>query len=176
MTRLMILLAAVLLSCSHAVAQGGSTAVRHSESTTSIHELPDFEKAVILIKHFEGFHTKKDRPYYGWGHRKQPGEHLSENMTRQEADALLRSDLTKLCRLFSGFGKDSLLLSCLAYNVGAYRLIGTKNRPTSRLIQMLRQGQRDIEAEYMTYCRWKGKVIPSIRRRRWAELQLLYHR
>ena len=50
-------------------------------------------------------------------------------MTEEEADRLLRSDLMKLCKMFSGYGQDSLLLATLAYNVGAYRLLGYGDRP-----------------------------------------------
>jgi len=39
-------------------------------------------------------------------------------MTERQADALLRSDIRKLCAMFRGFGRDSLLLAALAYNVG----------------------------------------------------------
>ena len=46
----------------------------------------------------------------------------------------------KLCRLFRRFGRDSTLLSCLAYQVGAYRLLGSKDLPKSRLIQKLEAG------------------------------------
>ena len=43
-------------------------------------------------------------------------------MTKRQADALLRKDLRKFCAMFQQFGKDSLLLATLAYNVGPYRL------------------------------------------------------
>ena len=39
-------------------------------------------------------------------------------MTKRQADALLRKDLRKFCAMFQQFGKDSLLLATLAYNVG----------------------------------------------------------
>ena len=39
-------------------------------------------------------------------------------MPERQADALLRSDIRKLCAMFRGFGRDSLLLAALAYNVG----------------------------------------------------------
>ena len=39
-------------------------------------------------------------------------------MPERQADALLRSDVRKLCAMFRGFGRDSLLLAALAYNVG----------------------------------------------------------
>ena len=38
-------------------------------------------------------------------------------MTKRQADVLLRKDLRKFCAMFRQFGKDSLLLATLAYNV-----------------------------------------------------------
>ena len=55
-------------------------------------DLPPFERAVVVVKYFEGLHNKpKDFPYVGYGHQLQPGEH------------------------FKDYGKDALLLSLLAY-------------------------------------------------------------
>ena len=95
-------------------------------------------------------------------------------MTEEEADRLLRSDLMKLCKMFSGYGQDSLLLATLAYNVGAYRLLGYGYRPKSRLVQMLDEGDRNIYREYITFRKYKGKVIPSLELRRRMEFELLY--
>lgn len=53
----------------------------------------------------------------------------------------------KLCRLFSKFGRDSVILACLAYQVGAFRLLGSKNLPKSKLIQKLEAGDRNIYKE-----------------------------
>ena len=90
-----------------------------SLSAKVISELPPFERAIVVIKHFEGLHNKaKHYPYVGYGHKVLPGENLSTDMTEEEADRLLRSDLTKLCKIFSSYGQDSLLLATLAYNVG----------------------------------------------------------
>lgn len=83
-----------------------------------IYQLPLFERAVACIKYFEGLHQAKDYPYIGYGHRVQPGEHFRLPLTRKQADALLRRDLRKLCSMFRSYGKDSLLLATLAYNVG----------------------------------------------------------
>ena len=71
-------------------------------------------------------------------------------MTEEEVDRLLRSDLMKLCKMFSGYGQDSLLLATPAYNVGVYRLLGYGNGPKSRLVQMLDEGDRNIYREYIT--------------------------
>jgi GH24 family phage-related lysozyme (muramidase) len=95
-------------------------------------------------------------------------------MTEEEADRLLRSDLMKLCKMFSGYGQDSLLLATLAYNVGAYRLLGYDDRPKSRLIQILDEGDWNIYREYITFRKYKGKIISSLELRRRMELELLY--
>ena len=62
--------------------------------------------------------------------------------------------------------KDSLLLATLAYNVGYGTLMGNANHPKSRLIQKIESGGRNIHNDYIRFCRYKGKVVPSIRKRR----------
>ena len=99
-----------------------------------IYQLPPFERAVCCIKFFEGLHQAKDYPYIGYGHRIQPGAHFRLPLTRKQADALLRRDLRKLCKMFRSYGKDSLLLATLAYNVGYGTLMGHANHPKSRLV------------------------------------------
>ena len=137
--------------------------------------LSPFERAVCCIKYYEGMHHKKDHPYVGYGHKLRPGEHYSSNMSYAEADALLRKDLKEFCAMFSDYGKDSLLLAALAYNVGPYRILGSKKKyPKSTLLKKIEAGIRDFKDVYVQFCRWKGKKIPSIERRRYAELLLLY--
>ena len=68
----------------------------------TIFELPPFERAVCCIRYYEGLHRKKDYPYVGYGHRLQPGERYSSEMTASEAEALLRKDLKELCSFDSG--------------------------------------------------------------------------
>ena len=138
--------------------------------------LPPFDRAVCCIKYYEGMHRKKDYPYVGYGHKLRPGEHYSSNMSYSEADALLRKDLKEFCSMFSAYGKDSLLLATLAYNVGPYRILGSKKKyPKSTLLKKIEAGIRDFKEDYVQFCHWKGKKIPSIERRRYAELLLLYN-
>lgn len=137
--------------------------------------LSPFDRAVCCIKYYEGLHRQKDYPYVGFGHKLRPGEHYSSNMSYAEADALLRKDLKEFCAMFSDYGKDSLLLAALAYNVGPYRILGSKKKyPKSTLLKKIEAGVRDFKADYVQFCRWRGKKIPSIERRRYAELLLLY--
>lgn len=131
------------------------------------------EKAVFNIKRWEGWHRGK-MPYIGYGHRLLPHEKLTENLSEAQADSLLRCDLERCLKVFRKYGKDSLLLSLLGFNVGCYRLIGNGKIPKSRLIQKLESGDRDIYREYISFRCYQGKVIPSIERRRKEEFELFY--
>lgn len=133
-----------------------------------------FDQAMELIKRYEGLHTEKDYPYVGYGHRMLPGETFGEQITEQTADSLLRADLKRKCAVFRGFGRDSLLLGVLAYNIGEYRLLGNGVLPKSRLIGKLEAGERDIREEYTSYRKWQGRIVPALERRRVEEYDLLY--
>ena len=134
-----------------------------------------FEMAVACIKHFEGWHNMKD--YVGYGHQLQKGERYSaKTMTKAQGDLLLRLDLMRNLYLFRKYGKDALLLSVLAYNVGPYAILGTSKRPRSTLLRKLDAGNRNIFHDYMRFCRYKGRKVKSIERRRYVEFSLLYIR
>lgn len=135
------------------------------------------ELAVACIKKYEGWHTERHYPYIGYGHKIQKGERFPKVLTGKEADLLLRSDLRKLCRVFRKYGKDSLLLAVLAYNVGIGRVLGNKTRRKSRLVRLLECGKRElIFREYVAFRRYNGKIVRSIERRRKMEFLLLYER
>ena len=71
-----------------------------------------FSLAVECIKRYEGWHGEKRHwPYVGYGHKVLPGERLTNDITKEQGDSILRADLRKLCRMFSYLGRDSLLLS-----------------------------------------------------------------
>ena len=95
-------------------------------------------------------------------------------MTKRQADALLRKDLRKFCAMFRKFGRDSLLLATLAYNVGPCRLLGSGKIPKSTLIRKLEAGDRNIYREYIAFCNYKGKRHAMLLKRRKAEFALLY--
>lgn len=133
-----------------------------------------FDEAVNIIKEKEGWHTEKQFPYVGYGHKLVPKDTFNCNITEEFADKLLRKDLLQKCAVFREFGQDSILLGTLAYNVGEYNILGTKNKPTSKLIIKLKSGNRDIYKEYVSFCRYKDKVIPSLVRRRQLEFERLY--
>ncbi len=170
--RINLITLCLLLCCVNAVAatQGGdSSPPEKLKIPASL-----FEEAIACIKEFEGWHSAKHYPYIGYGHKLLPGEKLTANITEAQADSLLRVDLLKRCHTFRHFGKDALLLAVLAYNVGEYRLLGYGKIPKSTLIRKLEAGDRNIYQEYISYRKYKGKVIPSIERRRKKEFQLLY--
>lgn len=148
-----------------------------SPSVERLMELPPFERAVLIIKHYETLHRPKHWPTIGYGHVVQPGEPYGKGvrLTERQADALLRKDLRKFCAMFSKYGADSLLLACVSYNCGPYRILGNgRDIPKSRLLRKLESGNRDIFNEYVSFCKWQGKKIGSIRRRRMLEYLLLY--
>jgi hypothetical protein len=152
----------------------GKPTVQNKTAGSSIYSLPPFERAVLVIKHYETFHINR-YPYIGYGHRIQKGEKLTSNITHRQADSLLRSDLKKLYRFFLKYGeKHALLLATLAYNVGPTRITGNKRIPESRLLSKIKRGEKNIQYDYVDFCRYRGKKIASIQRRRWAELRLLY--
>ena len=136
----------------------------------SIMELPLFERAVIIIKHFETLHKPKHWPYVGYGHQVQPCEPYRRGvqLTEAQADALLRKDLRKLCALYSKYGKDSVLLGALAYNCGP----GIVNKST--VLKNLKSGNRDIFKSYVSHCRYKGKKHKGLYQRRLTELAALF--
>ena len=106
----------------------------------------------------------------GYGHKVLPGEKYSRSATLSEkqADALLRKDLLKNCAVFRDFGADSLLLGTLAYN------IGSGNVKRSGVTAALRNGNRDIRELYLAHCRYRGKKLSQLQRRRVEEFETLF--
>ena len=137
-------------------------------------DLPPFERAVVVVKYFEGMHSWKNYLYVGYGHQLQPGERFTADITERQADSLLRADLLSRYALFRRFGKDALLLTVLSYNVGTGTLLGCRNRPKSRLIRKLEQGDRNILPEYLSFCRYKGRMLSGLLKRRRVEFALFY--
>lgn len=137
----------------------------------SIMELPPFERAILIIKHFETLHQLDDRPYYGYGHRILPGESFPQHrpLTEKEADALLRKDLNKFIALFSDFKKsDALLLGVLSYNIGP----GAVKK--SSVYRKLKAGDRNIFKSYIAHCKYKGKFHRGLYKRRCQEFVALF--
>lgn len=141
-----------------------------------IKETDLFDDAVDCIKKYEGWHSAKNHPYIGYGHRLLPGENIGSNISEAIADSLLRKDLRKKCCTFRRFGKDSLILGVLAYNIGEYKLLGYGKHPKSRLIKKLETGDQDIYQEYISFRKFRGKIVHSIEQRRKEEFQLLFNK
>lgn len=129
-----------------------------------------FESAVRLIKKYETLHQPRHYPLVGYGHKVLPGEKFSrtEAMDERKADSLLRVDLLKNCAMFRQFGKDSLLLGTLAYNVGSGTVL------KSSIVKKLSRGDRDIRQTYLSYCKYRGKRHAQIAQRRKEEFDLLF--
>lgn len=143
---------------------------------SSLMELPPFERAVLIIKYYESLHRPEHWPTIGFGHVVQPGESYTKGvrLTEKQADALLRKDLRKFCAMYRSFGTDSLLLACVSYNCGPAKIIGGQGYIKCSLIQKLESGNRNILADYLSFCHYKGNQHPGIRCRRWVEFQMLF--
>ena len=129
-------------------------------------DLPPFERAVVVVKYFEGMHSWKNYPYVGYGHQLQPGERFTADMTERQADSLLRADLMKHIEIFKKYGKDALLLAVLSYNIGVGRILGYGKHPKSQLLRKIEAGDRNFYKEFVAFCRYKGKVLRGLLRRR----------
>ena len=135
----------------------------------SLMKLPTFERATRVIKFYETLHVGKGN-VIGYGHVIKDGESLKYgiDLNEQEADALLRSDLATLIKMFSDSAPFDTLLAVLSYNVGCGRVLKSKlykdiiNGDTSHILE-----------EYLTFSRYKGKTHSGLRRRRYLEFQLL---
>lgn len=139
-------------------------------SNNTVVEQDLFEDAVELIIEHEGWHTEKHYPYVGYGHKLLPTDNFKHPITEDFAKQLVRKDLLQKCSCFRSFGKDSLLLGVLAYNVGENNVL------KSNLIKKLKNGDRNIYSNYISFCRVNGKINKSIMKRRINEYQLLFNK
>lgn len=133
-------------------------------------KVPTFDQAIEIIKKYEGMHSARHWPFVGYGHKVLPTDKYKRGvkLTEAQADKLLRDDMKKLCARYRSYGKDSLLLAALAYNVGT----GTVGK--SSVLSKLNAGDRDIREVYVKHCRYRGKVNSQIQRRRNEEFDVLY--
>lgn len=146
--------------------------VKTEENAAVTEEITDFEKAVEIIKKYEGLHSSRHWPLVGYGHKVLPGEKYSRSkpLSEKEAEALLRKDLLKNCAVFRSFGADSLILGVLAYNIGS----GATLR--SSVAKKLKAGDRNIYENYIAHSRYRGKVHSQIKKRRIEEFETLFIR
>lgn len=129
-----------------------------------------FDEAVDFIIVHEGWHNESHYPYVGYGHKLTKYDNFDHNITREFARKLVIKDLMSKCSIFRAFGKDSLILGLLAYNVGENKVI------TSRLVKKIKAGDCNIYEEYIGFCYYKKKLIPSIRKRRINEYNQFYNK
>lgn len=141
-----------------------------SETAVTDRKPPTFEDAITLIKKYEGISSANHWPFVGYGHKVMPGEKFTrgKKLSEAEADALVRSDYAKLCAKYREFGADSLLLAALAYNCGP----GVVAK--SSVLSKLKAGNRDIETSYKAHCKYRGKQLSQLKRRREEELATLF--
>lgn len=141
-----------------------------SQAPPAARKSPSFEDAISIIKSFEGLSSARHWPFVGYGHKVLPGEKFKRGkvLSEAEADALVREDYAKLCARYREYGVDSLLLAALAYNCGP----GVVAK--SSVLSRLKAGNRDIEAAYKAHCRYRGKQLKQLKRRRETELEALF--
>ena len=144
-------------------------AIFANTSKANLMKMEPFERACVLIRHYETLHEPRHWPTIAFGHVVVKGEpYTKRQYTVAESNAILKKDLRKLCAYYRSYGADSLLLACLAYNVGSGRVAN------SNLLKKLKSGNRDIIHDYTSFCRYKGQRHPGLYRRRWLELELFF--
>lgn len=129
-----------------------------------------YDRAILLIKHFETMHHPRHWPYVGYGHQVQPSDPYRRGvqLTEAQADALLRKDFNKFCSMYRHMGRDSVICAALAYNCGP----GVVNKST--FYKKLKNGNRDIAASYAVHCRYRGKPHQGLKDRRLTDLLFLF--
>lgn len=148
----------------------GNASPASARHKSNLLALDPFERACVLIRHYETLHAVKNWLTIAYGHVVQKGESFKKrNYSHAEADRILRKDLSKLCAYYRSYGVDSLLMAVLSYNVGPGRV------DKSAVARKLRSGDRDIHADYTSFCRYKGRRHPGLYRRRWLELELFFN-
>ena len=148
----------------------GATAENASKAAEEQNEM--FEKAVKIIKKYEGLHQSRSWPFIGYGHKVLPGEKYKRGtvLTEKQADALLRSDLKKLLKVFRQQGQHALLLATLAYN------IGQGNVKKSQVYKKIIAGNTDIKSDYLSHSRYNGRKLRQLQRRRAEEFETLFNK
>ncbi len=92
----------------------------------------------------------------------------SESSQPRQIKWLQSINRRKFCALYSQYGKDSILLGCLAYNCRPVVV----NR--SSILKKLKAGDRNIFKAYTSHCRYKGKWHKGIYTRRLIEFAVLF--
>ena len=129
----------------------GSNNISDIEIDTTVYIKPKlesmdslFEEAVKLIKEHEGWHSAKHHPYVGYGHKLLKGDNFDHNISEEFATELVRKDLRQKMSVFRKYGRDSLILGVLAYNIGEYNIKGGYGREKSTLLKKIESGDRNV--------------------------------
>lgn len=136
-------------------------------------------QGLALIKHFEGgsavpYRCPGGMMTIGYGHVIRPGETFPEPLSQEEAEILLRRDLSiaehavlRLIQVPLSDGQFDALVS-FTFNLGA----GSLQRSTLRR-KINREDHAEAPPEFLKWCRAGGRKLPGLLRRRKAEA-LLY--
>ena len=62
--RMLLLLCFLSLGCTLSAQEPE----RETAKEARIFRLPEFERAFLCVRYFEGWHSEKNHPYVGWGH------------------------------------------------------------------------------------------------------------
>lgn len=170
LSTLLLVLLAIVLPLATWLPGYGNAATKQEKKEKQVENVSSFEQAVQIIKKYEGLHSSKHWPLIGYGHLVMPGEKYSRGkvLSEKEAEALLRKDLLKNCAVFREYGKDSLLLGVLAYNIGSGATL------KSSVAKKLKSGNRDIKESYLAHSRYRGKTLSALKKRRTEEFEALF--
>lgn len=136
----------------------------------TVSEAEMYERTVDIIKKYESLHRAEHWPYIGYGHKVRKGDKYAEGveLSKKQADLLLRKDLDVYLDMYKDFGRDAYLLAALAYTCGHGRV----NKST--VLAKLKRGDRDIRDAYLAHSRAGGKFRKQLYERRVEELESLY--
>lgn len=138
----------------------------------NIKDLPPYEIAVVLIKHYETLHKSRHWPTIGYGHVVQHGEPYRKGiqLTERQADALLRKDLNKFVAFYDHLPKYKFLLGALAYNIGP----GAVNK--SSVYKKLSRGDTYIYKAPVTVTSKGNGIVSSMNVVAWSIICFSIHR
>lgn len=138
--------------------------------------MPVSESCINIIKHFEGCKLEAYRCSagvltIGYGHTGDV--HLSDVITQQQAENLLKIDLERFCHGVKKSVKVSLNQNQIDALVSLSFNIGLGNLRKSSLLELLNEGDYLGAAnEFWKWRRGGGVILPGLVRRRAAEVDL----
>lgn len=145
--------------------------VKKEESSEKVSDKELFERTVSIIKDYESLHKASHWPYVGYGHlvRKGDGFKKGVELSKKQADRLLRKDLQVYVDMYKKYGRDAYLLAALAYNCGHGRV--SKSQVLAKIKSGDREGIRDA---YLKHTKSGGRFRQQLYDRRLEELEQLF--